>query len=183
MTTVYLDQATVQGINGSTSLGGGVSETDLEQTVGVSMLADFNQQLADISANMQDQLAQKQELRGELSVLQDINGQTTVNNPSTGDQDAVEISTSERDKLIELGMSSSGFTATGQGGYYVTKDNLSGAIETKQEKMAGLNANSELTMLQIQSLVDQRKNMLMLLSNMMASKNETASSIIRNMKN
>lgn len=182
MTTVSLDQVRFQGINGETSLGGGVSETGLEQTVGVSLIADFNQQLADISANMQDQLAQKQEVRGEISVLQGINAKTTINNESTNGQDAVMITQVERDKLLQLGVDKNSIISSG-GYLYVTKEALTATVESRQEKLAGLNSNSELTMIQIQSLVDQRKNMLMLLSNMMASKNDTAMSIIRNLKN
>ena len=180
MNDIYLNQSSVHGVTGGSAATSGVSETELEQTVGVSLLADFNQQLTNISTNMKDQLAAKQELRGDLSYLQDLNGQTTVQTPSG--EDAVAISEDEHEKLEQMGIDLNTIF-DGNGGYYVTKNSLSGAIDTKQEELAGLNANSELVMLQIQSLVDQRKNAMMLLSNLMASRNESLTGIIRNLKN
>lgn len=62
------------------------------------------------------------------------------------------------------------------------KESLTAQIENKQEELAQLNSNSELTMIQVQSLMDQRKNAMTLLSNMISVNTSTQMSIIQNMK-
>lgn len=181
MSEIYLNSSRVGRVETGSSLGGGVSEAELEKTVGVSLLADFNQQLADISEAMQTQLNEKKELREELASLETLNGRTEVTD-SNGEE-AVEISAEEKTELEQMGYTDLNFVAKSDGSYTVTKDSLGSAIENGQEELAGLNATSELTMLQIQSLVDQRKNAITLLSNLIASKNETLTGIIRNLKN
>lgn len=62
------------------------------------------------------------------------------------------------------------------------KEALTAEIDNKQEELAQLNSNSELTMIQVQSLMDQRKNAMTLLSNLISVNMNTQQSIIQNMK-
>ena len=55
-------------------------------------------------------------------------------------------------------------------------------LDDSRKELAQLNSNSELTAIQIQSLVEQRKNALTLLSNLIAVNCSTLQSIIQNMK-
>ncbi len=181
MYTTYVENTSVGKVRLSDTPGG-IKETDLEQTVGISLIADFNAQLSQLSSSMQEQLETKNSLRSDIGTLQAYSSRTTVKN-SNGD-DAVIVTASEKDALINAGYTGLSFEEKTDGtGYALSKSSLTSCISIKQEELAGINSNSELSMLQIQSLVDQRKNALMLLSNLLASKNESLAGIIRNLKN
>lgn len=60
-----------------------------------------------------------------------------------------------------------------------TLDSIKGAIDGRIED---LNGTSELKMIRFQSLMDARKQSMMMLSNMVSSDNSTKQSIIQNMK-
>lgn len=166
----------VQGVLATTTPGG-VSETELEQTIGVSLLADYNQQLADIAQTMQENLDTKQEVSAEIADLQTIDGResTEINGESY-----IELSADETANLAE---NYPDLVITEQDGVsYVSKNSLEAEISSKQEDLSGLNSTSELLSLQIQSLVDQRKNAITMLSNLIASRDDTLMSIVRNIK-
>lgn len=158
-----------------------VSDQQLEQAISVSMVGDLNDQLAGISKTMRQQLADKQIIRQDLSTLQGLNARTETETPNH--EKAVIITDKEYSELVtkQPGLQ---FEPIGDGsGYYLKKDSLRNVINGAQEKLASLNSNTEMTMLQIQSLTDQRKNALMMLSNLISARNETLMGIIRNLKN
>src|SRR3990167_6879582 len=67
-------------------------------------------------------------------------------------------------------------------GYLVEKTSIEDLIKTGEDNLSQLTADAEIVSLQIQSLVDKRKNAITLFSGLLASKNETLMSIIRNLK-
>lgn len=181
MYTTYINQTSVGAVSSLTTPGG-VSETNLEQTVGVSLIADFNTQLNEMAEAMQDQLDAKNELSEEIALLQSYSSRETVTTSSG--EEAVEVTTEEYQALIDAGYTDLTFEQKADGsGYYLVTEGLTGTISAKQEELAGLNSNSELMMLQIQSLIDQRKNAITLMSNLLSSRNEVLMNIIRNLKN
>jgi len=59
---------------------------------------------------------------------------------------------------------------------------LRSQIETTQSEMEALNGNQEITLLAVQSISEQRKNALSLLSNLLAASAEVAKAIIANVR-
>lgn len=180
MDAIYTHQARI-GAVGTLQTTGTASETDLENAIGVAQLADLNAQLSELASSMKEQLEAKQEIREELSNLQSYDNRETATTPS-GDE-ACEITVEEYEELQNSGYDTLQFVEKEDGsGYYLLKDGLETTINQKQEELAGLNSSSELMALQVQSLVDQRKNALTLLSNLYSGKNEILMNIIRNLK-
>lgn len=166
----------IQGVHAATT-SAGISEAAMEATLSGSLLSDYNEQLANIAQVMQTNLNAKKVIREELTQLQQIN---TREIEEVGGIKSVEVTEEEMNKLKNQypGLS---FT-TQDGKHYVSKTGLESVIMGKQEEMAGLNTNSEMMAIQIQTLVDQRTQALTMLSNLIASRHEGAMSIIRNMK-
>lgn len=158
-----------------------VSDQQLEQAISVSMVGDLNDQLAGISETMRQQLADKQIIRQDLSNLQSFNSRC-IAKTSQGEE-AITVTDKEYSELVKKQPGFQFERIPDGSGYYLKKDSLKNVIDGAQEKLASLNSNTEMTMLQIQSLVDQRKNALTMLSNLISARNETMMGIIRNLKN
>ncbi len=158
---------------------------EFEQLVGAGLLEDMNQQLSDISYKMEQELVQKQGIRKEIeSLYQMEQGKKVIK--VNGNQ---YIDVSPEDAIL-LGISGDAIPSTDSDGkvtsYRITKEQFDEAIKSgiylRDEQLKEMNSNNELTMIQIQSLVDQRKNLLNLLSNLMASANSVAQNIIQNIR-
>lgn len=180
MTYVQNQTTAIQGTQ-SSLMPVQYGDQELEQAVGISLLADLNEQLSLISETMKQQLAEKQKLRSKVGLLESFNSRDILR--TAGGEEAVPITDQEYNKLMEQGAEGLQFERMPGGGYYLKKQSLKDVIADKKEELAGLNSNTELTMLQVQSLVDQRKNAIAMLSNLMSSRNESLMSIVRNMKN
>lgn len=151
------------------------SDNQLQQTIELSLLADYDSQLSSIAKGMQDTLSKKKTVSDQMAQLQNfLNRQMTT----LLGEDFVTLTSDEVQKakanFPDLKIS---------GGNQVSKTNLENVLSGKQQELAGLNSNSEMTSLQIQSVVDQRKQALTLLTNLMASNSDTLMTIIRNLKN
>lgn len=183
MNYVYAQNIRVDHV-GAQAVPGTVSETELEETIGVSLITDYNEQLANIAETMKNQLDQKKEVRDEIFGLEAMKGKPTE---ERNGKTVVELTKEEAQKLDVVLISEPKLNDRGQiVGYYLDKETfderIEAAVEKKERELTDLNSTSELTMLQVQSLVDQRKNALLMLTNLIASKNETMMGIIRNMK-
>ncbi len=179
MYATYIQSTSVGNVK-SIAAPGGVSESDLENTVGINLLADYNQQLADLSQVMRDQLTAKNDLSSEVGSLQTFAAREHVKTP-TG-ENAVTVSAEEKAQLETAGYDFN-YEDAGNGKSYLKLDSLENTITQKQGELSTMNSTSELTMLNVQSIIDQRKNAIMFLSNLMSSKNDTLMNIIRNLKN
>lgn len=158
----------------------------LESMVGVHLLSDLNGQLEDVVQNMEQELAAKQNLREEILQLQkfpeeinamEIEGKrfydlnetqfSMLDHPET----AIPLSESDAAKNI----------------YRLSEGNFLKAIDLsisrRKETLAQKNSQGELTMIEIQSLVEQRKQALTMLSNLLSSSHQIAQTIIGNIKN
>lgn len=179
MYATYIQSSSVGQVR-SISTPGAVSESDLENTVGINLLADYNQQLSDLSQVMRTQLEAKNSLSGDIGDLQLLAARDHTMSAS-GDE-VVLISEQEMVQLQDAKYDFDFEPAYGEK-YYLKVNLLETTITQKQEELSSMNSTSELTMLNVQSIMDQRKNAIMFLSNMMASKNDTLMNIIRNLKN
>lgn len=127
----------------------------------------------DLSGTQPSETALEQYLG--FSLVEDLNAQLTTIAAQL--QDELDQKQSLRDEIAALN------TQLAQTGLSDDeKESLTAQIENKQEELAQLNSNSELTMIQVQSLMDQRKNAMTLLSNLISVNNSTKQSIIQNMK-
>jgi hypothetical protein len=162
-----------------------VTGTELEQIVGVGLLRDLNGQLADISSHLERQIEEKQTLRGEIDAivklkqsreLLEINGQK-YRDLSPAEAALVGVTQESVPQTDETGQIL---------GYRLGEDLFQQATETaikqREDALASLNGDGEMVMLKVQSLVDQRKNALTLLSNLMAASHDVAKTIINNIR-
>ena len=163
-----------------------VSGRELEQMVGVALLGDLNSQLADISEKMRYQVQARQAIRQEMEAIYamkqnsealDIEGQSYM-----------DLSLEEAKLLAIIQSATPQTDKSGEvSGYRIKEEKFQEAIKaslkTREDKLADLNSNAEITMLQVQSLVDQRKNALTLLSNLIAASGGVARTIIGNIRN
>lgn len=172
-------------VNPSPSTGPQVDGRELEELVSAGLVNDLNGQLADISKGMQDQLEQKQSIRAEMEIIYtmrthkevlDIEGQGYVDlNPEEARiLDLVHTATPQTDQDGTIL------------GYRIVEEQFNeatdSALKIREDQLSSLNSNGELTMLKIQSLVDQRKNALTLLSNLLRASNDIAQTIINNVR-
>lgn len=175
-------QTTIQpsrvSISPPVGTGLGPDDMELEKTIGIALLADYNEQLAEIAGHMQSTLTSKKEKQAEIAALQMINARDSV---EKGGVAVIEITLEEYEKLKNQYPNLNIKTENGKN--YVVKSSLESVIAGKQQELAGLNSSSEIVALQIQSVVDQRKQAVTTLSNLMSSRDETLMGIIRNMKN
>jgi hypothetical protein len=162
-----------------------VDGRELEELVSAGLVNDINGQLADISKGMQDQLEQKQNIRAEMETLYTMRTHKEILNIEG--QSYVDLDPEEAQFLDLI------HTATPQTdpngnilGYRIKEEQFDeatdSALKSREEKLSDLNSNGELTMLKIQSLVDQRKNALTLLSNLLRASNDIAQTIINNIR-
>jgi hypothetical protein len=162
-----------------------VTGTEMEQMVGIGLVGDLNQQLADISSQMGRQIQEKQNLRGEIETIDQI--QRTREVLEINGQKYRDVSPGEAELL---GVTQEAIPQTDEAGqvlgYRLGEDlfqkAVEGAIHQREDGLASLNGEGELVMLKIQSLVDQRKNALTLLSNLLAASGDVARTIIGNMR-
>lgn len=154
----------------------------LSQVVQMTMLSDIDAELTQIGADMKAQTETRKEMREEIATISSIYAKPSSKDGLMG-RETIAITAEERDYLISQGYPEKSFQETESGSTYtVEKDALKTFIDNKQEALASSNSDAEMTALRIQSLVDQRKNLTLLLSNLMSAEHETLMSIIRNLK-
>ena len=163
-----------------------VDGQELEQIVGVALLGDLNTQLADISEAMERQVQDKQTLRAEMETLYRLRQDKEALNIEG--QSYRDFSPQEAELLGVTRIATPQTDEQGRVTGFRIKDELfkeanDSQIKIREEQISELNGNAELVMLKIQSLVEQRKNALTLLSNLMASANDVAQNIIGNIRN
>lgn len=159
---------------------------ELDQMVSVALLGDLNQQLADISDHMEFQIEEKQGIRSEIEEIYSMKKDKEI--LSIEGQNYRDLSPDEAHILKVTQTATPQTNKNGEvTGYRITEEAFQEAadagVKSRKNHLNELNSNSELTMLKIQSLIDQRKNALTLLSNLLASSNSVAQTIIGNIRN
>lgn len=175
---------TSQRVNAAQEMG--QKSTDglqsLEDTIGVAMVGDLDNQIATMSQTMKQNLKEKQEIRKQTNIIQTIELQAP--DASSTPEDTyykIDSQTAESLKTMSQGKFDLG-TPDANGNYIVHKEPLDALLDSKNQEMASLNSDSEINYLQIQGLMDQRKTAFTLLSNLMAAENEITAAIVRNIK-
>lgn len=185
MTAIHQASIQVQNKALTQTTPGGVSGPDMEISVSGALVEDLDQQLAQISKTMKETLVEKQALRSELEAIFDLKQNAPVENI-----DGVEWVNLSPEQAQLLGVTQSAFPKETENGevikYSLKKEDFDSATkaskEIREEQIAGLNSNSEMTALKVQALIDQRKNALLLMSNLISSAGEVAKHIIGNTK-
>jgi len=162
-----------------------VDGRELEQMVGVALIGDLNQQLADISNTMEHQLQEKQGLREEMEAIYSMKDKEIIDSNGTNYR---ELNLEEATLLKVRETAIPQIDPEGEVTHYLIEEDAfqeatKAGVKIREGKLSGLNSNGELTMLKIQSLIDQRKNALTLLSNLLAASNKVAQNIIGNIRN
>lgn len=163
-----------------------ITGNELEQWIGWGLLEDLNGQLADISSQMERQLKEKQVLRDEVETIHRIKSRKET--LSIEGQNYRDLSPEEAHLLGVTQMATPQTDAMGTVTAYRMKEEnfqeaAAVALELRERSLSNLNNHGEMTMIEIQSLVDQRKNALTLLSHLFAVSDHVAQSIIGNIGN
>ena len=153
----------------------------LEETIGVALVGDLDSQIQKMGQDMRASLGEKKRVRAEMDVVRGIADKTPTSNSSLQNPEII-ISAKEKNQLDALQMNTSGFELQPDGTYKGPRNNIGSFLETKKEELLSLNSDSEITYLQLQGLMDQRKTAFTLLSNLMAAESETTAAIVRNIK-
>lgn len=121
---------------------------------------------------------------------------TSTERSPNHNETAIPLTTEQRDQLISVakklgllsefkknyGYSGNGYNAGGNNQCYVTKNFLETVKENFDNELTDLNSQTETDSIKFQSLMDARKQNLLMLSNMINSDNQIKMSIINNMK-
>ena len=152
-----------------------VSTQDLESTLSISVLSEYDDQIAQISENLQAGLEKQEELKNELTTLSEISSRDST---EIDGSDYIEISTDEVSSLESKGLT----TISSDEKSYVLKEDLETLISEKQQEMNQLNLLDEEKTLSIQTLTGKRKLLLTLLSNLIATHFQNMLHIAGNLK-
>ncbi len=156
------------------------SNQSLNQIIQMSLLSEINTELNNVGNEMKTRNEERGALRETITNMNNIYSYPSQKS-GLMEAEVIIVTADEKNYLISQGISPEAFTDS-HGQQSIKKDTLKRALDGKQETLAGFNSESELTAIKIQSLVDQRKNLTLLLSNLMSSENDTLMSIIRNLK-
>lgn len=140
----------------------------------ILLINGYDSELSEITTNLKEQLSQKHEINQDIQFLESLLNSYSV---TLG---YLEISKEDYEKLQKINPE---IEATPSGtGYLVSEKSIGDLIKTGEDNLSQLTADAEIVSLQIQSLVDKRKNAITLFSQLLSSKNETLMGIIRNLK-
>ncbi|EKD41502.1 MAG: hypothetical protein ACD_73C00690G0005 [uncultured bacterium] len=159
---------------------GVASSESINQVLMVNALGNIDEQIKGISQGLKGEMEQKTNLRNDLNYLNSLSlKQQTVLADGTK---AILLDDVSLAKLNTISAGSFAATTGADGKKYITADQMNALKETVSGKIQDLNSGWEMKAIEMQSLMDQRKNMITMLSNIMAVNNETLMGIIRNFK-
>lgn len=162
----------------------------------VAAIEDYDVQIAAYTAEMTDLIEQKTEVREAKGEVDSLASRTP---DGEGEAAYIQLTQEEGEALIES-LEEAGFDTTEleDGTYFYGVDQnddgetewvyklppswLEAASQNLDDQMTELNSQSELKMIGFQSIVDARKQTMLMLSNMVNNNSQTMLEIIRNMK-
>lgn len=169
----------------------------LETQISGAVVAEYDAQIQTYSAELTVINDQKTSVRQDKVTLtglaakcQDITGKGYKITDESGTKidftgKAVPVSKTEYNTIIDLakdyGVDVSNLPSGS--GYMMPESLIESLKEALDSKLQDLNSSSEIKLIHFQSLMDARKQSLMMLSNMMNSDNQNKMAIIQNMKN
>lgn len=155
------------------------SQESLSHVMLINGVGSIDQSIKGLAQEMKSDLNQKNTYRSQVASIN-----TVLNRPKIKLEDgtaAHEVSDAEMAWLNKLADTQLTFTTIG-GKHYISEESLTNLKDSINGSIQDLNTGAEMRSLELQSLMDQRKNLMTLLSNMMASGTEIISNIIRNIK-
>lgn len=162
-------------------LATGFSETDY---VVMAAVADYDEQIADYTDEMAAINAEKGVIRTAETAAENLSNRTAT---QVDGKDYVSMSYAEfedlKAKCAEAGVDITQVEGIADATIDVFPVSVLETIEGQlEDKLEALNDVSELKMIGFQSVMDARKQALLMLSNMVSSNHQTMMDIIRNMK-
>lgn len=167
--------------------------------IGGATVKEYDEEIQDHTIELQALNEQKQAVRTDknqitvlLSQMDVVDGQgftftddSGVSQSMTGN--ATIITSSDKTELETLAAAlgiqlNIGFSSTSSS-YAIDESSLKSLSDALDGKMSDLNSTSELKMIQFQSLMDARKQAMMILSNLLSADHQTKMAVIQNMKN
>lgn len=166
----YINQTSGDSVNG------------LEAMLGGAVVEELDAQINMFSADLIAINTEKQLVRSDLNTI-------TAMKTNPTDVDGVEVfilndeDKSDLESLAEsLGIDIE-YTEDDSGNVGVSRAMLESVESALDNKLQDLNTSSEMKMISFQSLMDARKQAMMMLSNMISSDNQTKMAVIQNLKN
>ncbi len=160
------------------------TEDSLKNLAGFSLLSQLQNQLESISKQILKDHETKQQLQEEIEILRNLEGK--LETPENLEKDALfseyeirllDSKSSNTKPTLEKNSNPVSYPSKEK-----TTDSLETAIRDRENQLIELNSSSEINLLQIQSLTEQRKNLFSLISNLLATSHESAKNIINNFK-
>lgn len=160
------------------------SNKTLEAILAGNVLGEYDAQIEDFSNKMNEVNSLKTSLRTDKNKLnswienldsRSYNNQGMYLDPDQYSEIKTIAKTVDNDELASLGVNNS------YNQYYISKSQIENLVESIENKVQDLNSTSEIKMIQFQSLIDARKQTMMMLSNMINNDNQAKMSIIQNM--
>ena len=191
--SLQVNTALIQASN--TTQGTDDAAKIFQTQIGGAMVQEYDAEIQDYTNELQAINTQKEAVRTDknqttvlLSQLTSADGYCdSANKAMTGS--VAEITTDEKTEIQDLA-DSLGITLTigskttdGTTTYGIAESSLKALGDALDSKLSDLNSTSELKMIQFQSLMDARKQSMMMLSNLLSSDNQTKMAVIQNMKN
>ncbi len=157
-----------------------------------SMVQEFDQQIGIFNSELMGINAKKTDVRADkMSVVSILSGTETeyASKDAQGnsvDIKGIQVNPSQLKELesmcIEYGLNLENTLNNNNGVINVPLSTVKALEEAVDGKLSDLNSTSELKLIHFQSLMDSRKQAMMMLSNMLNSDNSTKMSIVQNLK-
>ncbi|MBF0104367.1 MAG: hypothetical protein HQM16_03460 [Deltaproteobacteria bacterium] len=170
--------------------GGSTGDAGIVSTIGGAMVENFDVQLADMNGEMMQIIEEKNKAMADKEQLvncvserdtKEVAGQKIPGYKVADDsQELNDI----REIAAKYGVNTSSLiTQTcADSAWFVPETLIQTIKDAVDTKLNDLNSTSELKMIRFQSLMDARKQSMMLLSNMMNADHQTKMAIIQNLK-
>ncbi len=159
-------------------------ENSLTQLAGFPLLSELESQLKQASKKISEDIKTKQQLQKEIEILKKLQNQIEI--PESPEEN-YPISTYEA-QLLELTPTYAIQNQKEDDASHhpipqkIVENSLKSAITKRENQLVQLNSSGEVDLLKIQSMVEQRKNIFSLISNLLATSHECLKNIINNIK-
>lgn len=165
--------------------------------MGGSMVQEYDAQITAFSTELSSTNAEKEVVRADKTKLTVLEADAKTLTDADGyydkdgvvyTQQAVVMLESQVEQFIggaaKLGVaiSKESLPTNGNSGYAVSTSIIDSVKDALDNKLSDLNSSSELKAIQFQSLMDSRKQAMLMLSNLINSDNQTKMAIIQNLK-
>lgn len=149
-----------------------MTKDNLNQMADLSMVSNYDHQLTNIAQEIKSSIDVKKQYREEISILKKLNQEQVIQHLG---ENYVSISKSQKNKIQNFFPELKINFFNDQD--LVHKDKINSLIENRENLLFNHNEQSEFQIIQMQSLMDQRKIAISLISQISGSFFDTAKNI------